>query len=198
MAGNRLLVLCGVVGPILFTFLIGFESLLRPAYSQVYNQVSDLGVGPFSVIQNSNFVIFGLLSICFALGLLQGLPDPSRRSTKWAVRLVALFGIGIFFAGVFPENYISGGPHDFASFTAFFSIIAAQLLVWRGLQKANRRVWGRYRMYSLASGLLTIIAFFVAISSFGNAYPGATQKAFIAVWLIWIEATALRISRDES
>lgn len=69
---QQIFALCGIIAPILFTLLVIVESILRPGYSQTYNFVSDLGAGFNAIIQNINFVIFGLLSLGFALGLRGG------------------------------------------------------------------------------------------------------------------------------
>jgi hypothetical membrane protein len=186
---QRLFAFCGILAPILFTLLVVVASLLRPGYSQFHNFISDLGVGPYAIIQNGNFVIFGLLSIGFALGLRGGLPAPQRRALKASVVLVVIFGIGVLLAGVFPENYLSGGLHTLASSAAFLSIIAAQLLVWQGLRRKDP-VWGRYRTYSLISGLLSLILVWFSSST---DYPGAAQRIFLAVPWIWIEVTGLKL-----
>jgi hypothetical membrane protein len=55
---QRLFAFCGIVAPILFTLLVVVASLLRPGYSQTHNFVSDLGVGPYAIIQNAKFIIF--------------------------------------------------------------------------------------------------------------------------------------------
>jgi len=60
-------------------------------------------------------------------------------------------------AGVFPENFLSQGPHNYVSATAFVAIIAAQLLIWLGLKSEDSAIWGGYKTYSLISGLLSII-----------------------------------------
>ncbi len=195
---QRLLALCGVVGPILFTLVVILASLLRPGYSQTNNFVSDLGVGSYAIIQNANFVVFGLLSIGFALGLREGLPAPLGRALNAAIGLVVLFGLGIIGAGVFPEDYLSEAPHTLASSIAFLAIIAAQLLVWLGLRSKDTAVWGRYRMYSLASGLLSFVLVWFSSST---AYPGAAQRIFLAVPWLWIEITGLKLyslTRDRS
>lgn len=190
---KQVFILCGICAPILFTVLVIVASLIRPGYSQTYNYVSDLGVGPYAIIQNINFLIFGLLSIGFALGLKEGLP--SHKYLKSAVWLVIIFGLGIIGAGVFPEDYLSQLPHNIVSATAFVAIIAAQLLIWRGLKGADNSVWSRYRTFSLITGLLSIIlviALKIAVTDF-SAFQGALEKLFIAVWLIWIEITALKL-----
>ena len=187
---QRLFAFCGILAPILFTLLVVVASLLRPGCSQFHNFISDLGVGPYAIIQNANFVIFGLLSIGFALGLRGGLPAPQQRALKASVVLVVIFGIGVLLAGVFPENYLSGGLHTLASSAAFLSIIAAQLLVWQGLRRKDSAVWGRYRTYSLISGLLSLILVWFSSST---DYPGAAQRIFLAVPWIWIEVTGLKL-----
>ena len=192
---QRFFALCGIIAPILFTILVIIESLLRPDYSQIYNFVSDLGVGPNAVIQNVNFAIFGILSILFALGLRSGLPSPQKKALKAGVWLVVIFGLCILLAGVFPEDYLSQIPHNLVSATAFVTIIAAQLLIWKGLKNANDSVWGKYRTYSLISGLMSLILVLVlkvAMSDFTD-YQGIVQRAFLAVPWIWVEITALKL-----
>lgn len=190
---QRLLALCGIVAPILFTLIVAVASLLRPGYSQTYNFISDLGVGPYAIIQNVNFWIFGLLVVCFSLGLWGGLPAPKGLASKVGVGLVILFGLGVFFAGVFPEDYGTGKMHSLVSSLAFLAIIAAQLLIWLGLRKGDRAGWGRYRIYTLISGILSFAMLVVLGMAMGGDYQGAAQRAFLAVPWIWIEVTGLQL-----
>ena len=82
---QRFYAFCGIIAPILFWVMVIVESLLRPGYSQFYNFVSDLGVGPLAIIQNINFVVFGLLSFGLALGLRGGLPSSQGRALNWCM-----------------------------------------------------------------------------------------------------------------
>jgi hypothetical membrane protein len=135
------------------------------------------------------------LSTGLALGLRSGLPVPQGRALKAGVWFVIIYGLGVLFAGVFPENYLSQGPHNLVSSTAFVSIIAAQLLIWQGLRSKDSAVWGRYRTYSLISGLLSIILVIllkVAITYYPD-YQGLAQRAFLAVPWIWIGITGLKL-----
>ncbi len=190
---KQIFALCGIVAPILFTLLVIIANFLRPDYSQIYNFVSDLTAGPYAIIQRLNFVIFGILTIGFAFGLRIGLLAPQGRALKAGVWLVMIFGLGVFFAGVFPVDYLSRCPHDLVSSIAFLSIIAAQLLIWKGLKSADGTVWGRYRKYSLISGILSIILLFVLRVAIGGNYQGIVQRAFLAVQWIWIEVTGLKL-----
>jgi hypothetical membrane protein len=200
-AFQRMTAWAGIIAPILFTFLVAVESLLRQGYSQISNYVSELGVGSYAIIQNTNFIIFGLLSILFAFGLETSLPAIRARSKKGVVWLLAVFGLGVVFAGVsllfiglFPDDYVFGA-HTLATFFAFLASIAAQLLTWRALKIGdNDELWWRhYRTYSLLSGLISLALLFVLIFTLGTAYHGATERAFIAVPLIWLAITGTKL-----
>jgi hypothetical membrane protein len=190
---QRIYAICGIIAPILFALLVIVESFLRPGYSQIYNFISDLGVGPYGIIQNINFIIFGILSIGLALGLRGGLPAPQGRALKAGVWLVIIFGLSIIGAGIFPEDYLSQVPHNLVSALGFITIIAAQLLIWRGLRGADSAGWGRYRKYSLISGLLSIILLLVLRVAIGGDYQGIAQRAFLAVPWIWIAVSGLKL-----
>jgi hypothetical membrane protein len=187
---QRFYAFCGILAPILFAFLMAAGSLLRPGYSQTRNFVSDLGVGPYAIIQNVNFVIFGLLSVGLALGLRGGLLAPMGRALKVGTGFVIIFGLAVMLAGIFPENYLSGVPRQQVSSIAFLSIIAAQLLIWQGLRREDAVIWGRYRVYSLTSGLLSFVLVWFSAST---DYPGAAQRIFIAVPWLWVEVTGLKL-----
>lgn len=187
---QRLFALCGIIAPILFTLLVAVASLLTPGYSQAHNFISDLGVGPYAIIQNANFVIFGLLSIGFAFGLRGGLPAPQGRALKAGAWFVVIFGFAMMLAGIFSEDYLSGIPHQQVSSLAFLAIIAAQLLIWHGLRREDAAVWGGYRTYSLICGLLSLVLVWFSSST---DYPGVAQRIFIAIPWIWIEVTGLKL-----
>lgn len=194
---QRFFPLCGLIAPIIFTVLVILASLLRSDYSQLQNFISDLGVGPYAFIQNINFIIFGFLSIALALGLRDALPINRSKSLNVGVCFVIIFGLGVLFAGVFPENYLSQGPHNLVSVTAFISIILAQLLIWYGLRNQNSSVWSKYGSYSLISGILSIILVImlkIAMIYFVD-YQGLVQRAFLAVPWIWIGISGLKLYR---
>jgi hypothetical membrane protein len=199
--GLKFYAICGIIAPILFWLMVIIESILRPGYNQYYNYVSDLGVGPLAIIQNINFIIFGILTIGLAIGLRKGLPVQQSRSLKIGVWFVILFAIGVLLAGVFPESYLSAIPHNYISATAFVAIIAAQLLIWQGLKNKDHNIWGRYATYSLISGLLSLIlVILLKVAILYGFYPGLSQRAFLLVSWIWIGVTGLKLyslSRNE-
>lgn len=194
---QRLFALCGVIAPILFTLLVIVESLIRPGYSQIFNDVSDLGVGPYAIIQNINFIIFGLLSIGFAIGLGTNLPHRAGKATKW---LVTVFGLCIILAGV---TLFSVGPdvtyakdvvaHGLVSAIAFLVIIVAQFMTWHALRDSQNAIWGYYPIFSLIMGLMSTFALLLLSYTQFSPYHGATERLFIAMWMIWIEMTGIKL-----
>ena len=156
---NKLLIsaFCGMIAPVLFLVMVIIESLIRPDIILFTILSATLVWAPLSILQNVNFMIFGILTIIFALGFRACLPEPHGKALKSGVWLVIIFGFLIFFAGVFPENYGSGEVHTSVSAFSFLTIIAAQLLIWKGLKNKDNAIWGKYRTYSLISGLLSII-----------------------------------------
>lgn len=188
----------GIVAPILFAVLVGVESALRPGYSQITNNVSELGLGPYSIIQNVNFIMFGLLAIMFAFGLGAVIPR-GQRSSRWAKWLAVLFGVGITFAGITllsagsAANSSAVGGHDLASFIAFFAIIATQLLIWRALRSGDSSPWKAYRIYSLASGLLSLAMLIVFVYLSSSSDHGFAERLFIAVPWIWVGVSGTKI-----
>ena len=194
---QRFFALCGIVAPILFTLIVIVESLLRPGYSQIFNDVSDLGIGPYSIIQNINFIIFGLLSIGFAMGLGANLSHRAGKATKW---LVAVFGVCIILAGVtlfsvgadvtYAKDVVA---HGLVSAIAFLVIIVAQFTAWHALRNSENSIWGSYRIFSLIMGLMSIFTLLLLSYTQFSPYHGATERLFIAMWMIWIEVTGIKL-----
>ena len=193
---QRFYAICGIVAPIIFWIMVIIESILRPGYSQYYNFVSDLGVGHLAILQNINFIIFGILTLGLALGLRNGLPSTKGIALKAGVWFVILFALGVLLAGIFPESYLSANPHNIVSATAFVAIIAAQLLMWYGLKNKDNTVWGRYATYSLVSGLVSLIlVILLKIAILYGFYPGLTQRLFLLVSWIWVGITGIKLYR---
>jgi Protein of unknown function (DUF998) len=65
---HRLLLGCGVLGSLLFTGTFLAEGATRAGYDPWRQPISALSLGPGGWLQSVNFVVFGLLMACFALG----------------------------------------------------------------------------------------------------------------------------------
>jgi hypothetical membrane protein len=154
----------GIAGPVLFTAaFIGQEIFRIDEYSPVKETVSALEAGPNGWVQQVNFVIFGLLTIAFAIGLRIGV-----RRTRPAVvgtALLTVSGVGLLLAAVFPlredgagVTYDPGG--HFVAGVMFFMTSAVGLIVMsRGLARDPR--WANIASYTLVAGAVALAGFFL-------------------------------------
>jgi MFS family permease len=202
----RALLVCGVIaGPL---FIVGFliEGALKPDYDPVRHPVSSLALGPFGWTQTANFIIAGLLTLAFAVGLIR---LPGARQKIGAI-LVAVWGVGLLGAGAFVTDPVSGYPpgtpplpdeattagalHDQFSVAAFFALAAACFVL------AGGAGW-RWAVYSVLSGAAFLGAFFVAGIGFAQTEPhvnvaGLWQRICVLIGWTWVTVLALRLLRE--
>ena len=149
----------GIAGPVLFTLAFVAQELARmDEYSPLAEQVSALEAGPNGWIQQVNFVVFGVLTMVFAVGLHQGM-----RPMRLGVIGPALFfvtGIAAIMAGVFPlredaagVTYDPGG-HMPAGMTFFLGSTLALIVI--SFRVARDPRWRSLRFYIAAVALLMV------------------------------------------
>jgi len=161
---------------------------LYPGYSVSDNYISDLGVGPSSLIFNSSIFLLGLLSIIGAYFL------PRTIDFRTLTILLVLMAIGAMGAGVFTKDFTTihgavssmafafGGLSAIASFKALkkpLSVISLML----GLMTLGA-------LALFAGGLLTSGAYtsIEAPSSdlFLGIGPGGMERMIVYPALIWL------------
>src|SRR5258707_6087546 len=87
--------LAGVIGSILFVLVFTIQGLLRPGYSPINQVVSDLGIGQDAWILNTDLVVFGLLSMLFAIGFYQAMRKSiGGQRVRVSTSLLLLAGAG--------------------------------------------------------------------------------------------------------
>ncbi|MQA02001.1 MAG: DUF998 domain-containing protein [Streptosporangiales bacterium] len=206
----RALLWCGVVGPVVF--VAGFLVLgaTRRDYSPVRHSVSSLQLGEWGWLQTANFVLAGLLTVAFAVGLRFAL----RRygAGIWAPLIVGLVGVGLVGAGVFATDPISGYPpgtpldppptlegtlHNAFSTPVFLGLPIACCIVAYRFGKHGHRRWV---CYSLATAVVFLLGFIAACLAFAQQpifapYGGLFQRATIMIGLAWVFALAVATSR---
>ncbi len=151
----------GIVGPVLFTLtFIGQELFRIEEYSPLAEPVSALEAGPQGWIQQVNFVVLGVFTLIFAVGLHRGL-QPTRLGILGPA-LFFLTGIanivgGIFFplredaAGV---TYDPGG-HQQLGMTFFLGSTLALIAI--SFRVAHDPRWRNLRMYIGAAAVAMIV-----------------------------------------
>jgi uncharacterized protein DUF998 len=212
---TRLLIACGAIGPLLFIVVFLIEGATRPGYSAWHNFVSDLSLSNQGWMQIANFLVCGVLMLCFALGLRQVLR--SGKGAVWGPLLLGVFGLSLLIAGLFvtdpslgyyppgtsssPQT-LHGTIHGANAPLAFGSLtIAIFVLTRRG---ASDPAWRGWALYSLVTGIIFVGSFIACLvvaqldtsGVLPNSPTGLLERiAIIAGW-VWIALLALRCLRQ--
>lgn len=178
---HRLLLGCGVVGPVLFNVTYLIEGITRPGYDSWRQAVSALGLGEGGWVQSVDFVVFGLLTICFALALRASLV-PGVGAT-WAPLLSGFVGLGLIVVGIFAQDPTPGYPPGTTTLTAptvhglvhllgtlllFIARVAWCFVMARRF--ARESLWRGWATYSVITAILMMV--FLAAFGMTSAATG--------------------------
>lgn len=196
----RRLALVGIVGPIVWWILIVVNGAITPGYNHVTDFISTLGgVGaPYALLQRLNFVVFGGSILAAALGVHRWYGDGTR--PRVATGLVAILGIGVVLAGVFPEDPASPGSmtdslHTLVSMIAFLGGIFGVSLLSRRFAADDR--WPTVRYEAIGTVLVVFVSFVVAVGNVivETSVIGITQRLFLGVLTLWVVGQSIRLYR---
>ena len=211
---TRLLIACGAIGPLLFILVFLVEGATRPGYSAWRNFVSDLSLSNQGWIQIANFLICGVLMLCFAVGLRQVLR--SGKGGVWGPLLLGVFGLSLIIAGLFvtdpslgyyppgissSTHTLHGTIHGANAPLAFGSLTIAIFVMARRF--ARDPAWHGWALYSLITGIL-FVGFFIAClvvaqldqsDVLPNSPTGLLERISIIIGWSWVALLALRLLR---
>ena len=211
---TRVLLACGVIGPLLFIIVFLIEGATRPGYSAWRHAVSQLSLGDQGWEQIANFIVCGLFLLCFAFGL--RLVLQSGKASFWGPGFVLLCGVLFIIAAIFPVNPALGYPPGVAPtyslhglihalvVTIFFGCLSALcfVLAQRFAGGPGGKGWA---LYSRITGAV-VATFYIATSVvttldmngvLPDAPGGLLQRVAIISGFGWIMLLALRLMRQE-
>ena len=206
-----ILAVCGIAAPLTFAAGILIAGASSPGFSHSRQVISELAVAdsPAGLIQNINFVVFGVLIVAFARGLHLGIDDSQSASGPM---LMASSGAANITEAFLPCDRgcelvsLVGSLHDWIAMFAFLSAITGIFLLSRRLGADPR--WGRaYQRYSVLTAGAAFVALVVWLA-IGAPSPtwmprivtrvpgvnGTLQRVAVAIVLVWIEVMALRLA----
>jgi hypothetical membrane protein len=187
-----------VAGAIFFIavtqFTLGFiiSEALYPGYSVHDNYISDLGIGPSSIIFNSSAFLLGLLSLVATYFL--------RHSSNFKTvnRLLLLMAIGAMGVGVFTKDFTvaHGAVSSMAFFFGGLSAIASFKVLKKPLSWISiilgAMTLGALVLFSsgmVASGSLTSTEAYDSIF-YLSLGPGGMERMIVYPLLIWLAGFA--------
>ncbi len=196
------LAVAGIAGPIMFVVVVAAQSLVHLDYSQVKLPISALAAWPGGWVQDANFVVFGLLTVLFAIGLHLGVRR--KRAAVIGPGLLMLSGVGLLIAGAFPWKAVDGdfvvpAGHLLGALLVFLGTGSGFIVVSRRMAADPR--WRGVATYALLSGI-AIVALFVATFALVippgapvHSWGGLVQRVTLAVWFPCTVVLALRLLR---
>lgn len=216
MRATRLLLACGVVGPLLFIVVFLVEGATRPGYSAWRHYVSQLSLSDQGWEQIANFLICGTLCIAFAVGLRR--VWPTGTSSVAAPLFMGLFGLALIVAGVFvtdpglgypPGTPLTGGAqtwhgriHGINGLVVFVFVLpgACFALARRFGQDRTSRSWATW---SWIVGAMVVVLFVGATASsvlvergIADTPTGLIQRLELILGWTWVAGSALRLMRQ--
>lgn len=211
---TRLLIAGGAIGPLFFVIVLLIEGATRPGYSAWHNYGSSLSLGEQGWMQIANFIVCGLLTLGFAIGVRQVFR--TGRGSVWGPILLGVFGVALIVAGIFvtdpslgyPPGTHSNGPqtlhgtiHGVNGIITFGTLAIACFVMARRF--AGDADWKGWALYSLVTGILVVASFISAtvVSALdeNGVLPGSPTGLLQRIGIIagwgWIALLAIRILR---
>lgn len=175
-----LLVSASLVGSLLFTTVYLLEGVTRPGYVAYQQAISALSLGPGGWMQRANFIVFGLLILCSAVGWRRLLRPGVAR--VWFPIAQTATGIGLIVDGIVSQNPAPGYPvgatlgaptvggaiHTLFAVVSITSLALGCFVLARRFAREPR--WRGWALYSVITGLLTIV--FIALFGMSGAHGG--------------------------
>ena len=210
------LLLCGVIGPVLFWVVLLLESVTRPSFNMWQTQGSYLALTNQGWEQITNFIVFGLLSMLYAAGLRRTFS--TGRASVWGPLLVGLFGLGMVGLGVFVtdpgDGYPPGTPlhtspttwhgvtHGLTGLVTVNLVLTAMCFVFsrRFLADPRYRRWGTYAWLTGALIIAISVPGTVGLPfAYQSGFPvidGLIQRITITMGWTWMALTAWMLWRE--
>ncbi len=209
----KMLLVGGALAGPLFTLMWIIEGATRIGYNPLRHPVSSLALGDFGWMQVGNFIVAGLLTLAFAIGLWLTL-RPQGGST-WGPLLIGVWAAGLLAAGIFVTDPVSGYPpetpavilnptihgalHDQISLLGFLGLAAACFVFASHFAARNEQRW---TIYSILTGILFPIGIFLASMAFGQneslvAFGGLIQRVTVTLGWTWLTLLAFHLLKKK-
>jgi hypothetical membrane protein len=198
-----------VAGPVAFTVAWLAGGYAQHEYSVRREDVSALAAldAQNAWIMITGFVLLGVGTVALGAGLASAL---TGRSAVIGAVLLMIAGVSIVIAGLARNdcsseltacaNRVDAGQvswhhsiHDTISLVIFLALVAAPLVLARAVRGDDR--WRDLRVYSVITGIVTLVLLVLFISSAAGSWNGALERVFISVPFLWIAVMGFRLAR---
>ena len=203
---------CGMLsGPVFTLSWLVAGATRGNGYNPLRHPVSSLAIGPMGWTQSATFLVVGILLMLFSVGLTRILK--AHGASPWGGYILALCALGLFGAGLFTCDPLSGYPgglntlradrswhgmlHDTFSAFLFIGFPFAAYKIWRAFSKLGQTGWAAYTLFS---GALFVALFVFTSLGFGQTPGfvndgGLLQRATLTVFWCWTTLLAFHFHR---
>lgn len=211
-SNTRLLLTLGILAGPLYVGIGILEGVLRKGFSFTHHDLSILANGDFGWIHSGMLMLTGLMTILATVGMRRVLKE--GLGGKWGTRLLALYGTGLFLAGIFradpahgfpqgtpadaPAVSWHGGLHLLFGSIGFLGLIIACFALARRFKAAKEKGW---TLFSRFTGTFYLFAFIgIAIGSNGSGAALSTVillfSAAVVLGWAWVTAASYKLRQE--
>ena len=199
----RILLTCGIAAGPLYILLGLLQMAIRPGFDITRHSLSLLANGDLGWIQTLNFLVTGILLVAGGVGVKRALQ--SGPGSRWAPRMLGLYGLGLIGASIFSADPALGFPpgtplennpisghgllHFVVGTIGFIGFIAACFIFARRFRALRQPAWA---WYSLITGIL-FLASFVGIASGSKGPVSLVFAIAVVLSFAWISALLSRL-----
>ena len=175
-----------IIGIILYLVLDIIAQLLPPHYNFITQAESDLAVGPYGYVMAINFLIRGLFSLSFIIGLIITFNSEKSRYRAGLI-LLGIWTLGAFILAFFPADitppYTTHGMiHGVTAIAVFLGGSLGILILTIRMRMDNK--FTDIIKYLLPLSILLVIS--LAFSLILNHIFGLIERIFLASIILWI------------
>ena len=167
--------------------VVALPVLTPDAYDPVEQSISALALVRFGGFMDAAFLAFGLGSVALAFGLYR-----SVEGVPLAPLLLAVCGVLWTLLGFFRTGSagIEATVHGAVATASFLLIIVVMMLFARSFRDVER--WRSFATPTAAWAVVSVVALF-SIPTMGEEVFGASERVFVAAFVSWMMATAMRL-----
>ncbi|UCB44739.1 MAG: DUF998 domain-containing protein [Spirochaetota bacterium] len=195
---SKMLAICGMLSPILYTLLWILGGVLVPGYSHIRDDVSSLiAVDAYRRSLFQSFIIISSsLLLIFFIGLHWGVNNGNGSIVGPVLFIISSF-IGVLVAIFFPLDAggeitsLKGKMHLILIVVSGVLIIGAMVLMFFRLRLTDG--WRGFAIYSLVSAPVTLILVIVMGFFTGSEYMGLVERFMVSKYQLYYFITGLMV-----
>lgn len=189
----RIYFITTIIGIVLYLVLDIIAQLLPPHYGVITQAESDLAVGPYGYVMAINFLIRGLFSLSFIIGLIITFKSEKSRY-RTGLLLLGIWAIGALILAFFPADInppytIHGMIHGITAIAVFLGGSLGILILTIHMREDDKfRDIIKYLMPLCVLSFISLALSLILVHIFG-----LIERIFLASVILWMLIISIHI-----